>query len=174
MNVSLKTFMPVVAAGLLGLNACSHVEERAKDYMQDKAYSEFVELTNTSNTTLIQSRLDSLAYRDIFNGTKLANDSASVAEFNKIAACLRGYNNEYDCSQRIVAIEKGLKDQGILTKDFSIVKDLSATFAETLVQANKLQHYADDWAYRKFFTQKRIMTDELSKQCDEVSKKIRP
>ena len=115
MNVSLKTFMPVVAAGLLGLNACSHVEERAKDYMQDKAYSEFVELTNTSNTTLIQSRLDSLAYRDIFNGTKLANDSASVAEFNKIAACLRGYNNEYDCSQRIVAIEKGLKDQGILT-----------------------------------------------------------
>ena len=87
---------------------------------------------------------------------------------------LRGYNNEYDCSQRIVAIEKGLKDQGILTKDFSIVKDLSATFAETLVQANKLQHYADDWAYRKFFTQKGIMTDELSKQCDEVSKKIRP
>ena len=50
MNVSLKTFMPVVAAGLLGLNACSHVEERAKDYMQDKPYSEFVELTNTSNT----------------------------------------------------------------------------------------------------------------------------
>lgn len=65
MNVSLKTFMPVAAAGLLGLSACSHVEERAKDYMQDKPYSEFVELTNTSNMTLIQSRLDSLAYRDI-------------------------------------------------------------------------------------------------------------
>lgn len=174
MKVSLKTFMPIATAGLLGLSACRDVNERAEDYMQDRPYSEYKELTNTRNQTLMQSRLDSTAYRDIFNSTKLAGDSTSVADFNKIAASLRGYNNEYDCSQRIVAIEKGLKDQGILTKDFSIVKDLSATFAETLVQANKLQHYADDWAYRKFFTQKGIMTDELSKQCDEVSKKIRP
>ena len=47
MNVSLKTFMPVAAAGLLGLSACSDVKERAKDYMQDRPYSEYAELTNT-------------------------------------------------------------------------------------------------------------------------------
>ena len=41
MNVSLKTFMPVAAAGLLGLSACSDVKERAKDYMQDRPYSEY-------------------------------------------------------------------------------------------------------------------------------------
>ena len=49
MNVSLKTFMPVAAAGLLGLSACSDVKERAKDYMQDRPYSEYAELTNTKN-----------------------------------------------------------------------------------------------------------------------------
>ena len=93
MNVSLKTFMPVAAAGLLGLSACSDVKERAKDYMQDRPYSEYAELTNTKNHAFVQSRLDSMAYRDIFNGTKLAEDSASVAEFNKIAASLRGYKD---------------------------------------------------------------------------------
>ena len=30
MNVSLKTFMPVAAAGLLGLSACSDVKESLK------------------------------------------------------------------------------------------------------------------------------------------------
>lgn len=50
MNVSLKTFMPVAAAGLLGLSACSDVKERAKDYMQDRPYSEYAELTNTKIT----------------------------------------------------------------------------------------------------------------------------
>lgn len=173
MNVSLKTFMPVVAAGLLGLNACSHVEERAKDYMQDKPYSEFVELTNTSNMTLIQSRLDSLAYRDIFNGTKLAEDSASVAEFNKIAASLRGYKDSDPSWDAIQIIEQNLIEQDISTKDLSRIVANRFYLFDTY-KCIQFQHDADDWAYRKFFTQKGIMTDELSKQCDEVSKKIRP
>ncbi len=173
MNVSLKTFRPVALAGLLSLCACSDVTQRANDYMQDKPYSEFVELTKPSNTTLIQSRLDSLAYRDIFNGTKLANDSASVAEFNKIAASCRGYKNEDDCSQRIIAITKGLTAQGVLTKDFTKIIDICNSF-DGLVKANKFQHYADYYAYRNFFAKKGIMTDELSKQCDEVSEKISP
>ena len=39
MNVSLKTFMPVAAAGLLGLSACSDVKERAKDYMRSEEHT---------------------------------------------------------------------------------------------------------------------------------------
>lgn len=57
MNVSLKTFMPVAAAGLLGLSACSDVKERAKDYMQDRPYSEYAELTNTKITPLYNQDL---------------------------------------------------------------------------------------------------------------------
>lgn len=174
MNVSLKTFMPVVAAGLLGLSACSNVEERAEDYMQERPYSEFKKLTDTNDLTLIQSRLDSMAYRDIFNGTKLAKDSASVAEFNKIAASLRGYGSNEDYFRKEATIKERLINQGITTKDLSRIDNLFTFGDWDLMRANKLQHYADDWAYRKFFTQKGIMTDELSKQCDEVSKKIRP
>lgn len=174
MNVSLKTFMPVVAAGLLGLSACNDVKKRTEDYMQERPYSEFKELTNTDDLTLIQSRLDSMAYRDIFNGTKLAKDSASAAEFNKIAASLRGYSSNDGYFHRKAAIKERLINQGITTKDLSRIDFLFTIGDGDLERANKFQHYADDWAYRKFFTQKGIMTDELSKQCDEVSKKIRP
>ena len=173
MNVSLKTFMPVAAAGLLGLSACSDVKERAKDYMQDRPYSEYAELTNTKNHALVQSRLDSMAYRDIFNGTKLAEDSASVAEFNKIAASLRGYKDSDPSWDAIQIIEQNLIEQDISTKDLSRIVANRFYLFDTY-KCIQFQHDADDWAYRKFFTQKRIMTDELSKQCDEVSKKIRP
>ena len=60
MNVSLKTFMPVAAAGLLGLSACSDVKERAKDYMQDRPYSEYAELTNTKKHALVQLTVQNL------------------------------------------------------------------------------------------------------------------
>lgn len=60
-----------------------------------------------------------MAYRDIFNGTKLAEDSASVAEFNKIAASLRGYKDSDPSWDAIQIIEQNLIEQDISTKDLS-------------------------------------------------------
>jgi len=176
MNVSLKTFMPAAAAaGLLTLSACGDVRDRAAKYMAEKPYSEYLELTGSNNSILIQSKLDSVAYRDIFNGTNAAKDSAIVAEFNKIASNTRGYESEtLGCWQRKDKIKKSIIKQGITTRELQAIdsKDKFSDGDETRVCT--FQHYADDWAYRTFFKDKGIMTQELAKKCDEVSKQIRP
>lgn len=175
MNVSLKTFMPAAAAGLLALTSCTSASQRAKVYMKDKPYLEYQELTDTENETLIQSRLDSMAYRDIFNGTKLAKDSASVAEFNKIAAEMRGYQpKETNHWNRRNAVRSTLINQHITTQELDKIESNTSFLDGDLKETNQYQHDADDWAYRKFFTKKGIMTDGLAKKCDEVSKLIRP
>ena len=174
MNVSLKTFIPAAAAGLLALTSCTSVKDRAKTYLADRPYTEYQALTDTKNKTLIQSRLDSTAYRDIFNGTKLAKDSASVAEFNKIAAEMRGYQpEETDHWNRREAVRNTLINKSITIQELDKIEPNDLLIAD-LQNTNRFQHDADDWAYRKFFTEKGIMTDELAKKCDEVSKLIRP
>lgn len=176
MNVSLKTFMPAAAAGLLTLSACDSVKDRAADYMADRSYSEYLEVTSGNNLTFVQSKLDSVAYRDIFNGTKAAKDSTLVAEFNKIAASTRGYDSKVpDVWQRKEYIKKNIVNQGITTRELKAIEDKDDRLDDgDETRINKFQHFADDWAYRKFFKEKGLMTPELAKKCDEVPKKIRP
>ena len=95
MKVSLKTFMPITAASMFALASCSNVDNRAKEYMSETNRTQ-TEYNNFSKSSMYtkQSKLDSMAYRDIFNSTQAAKDSAKTADFNKIAACMRPNEEE--------------------------------------------------------------------------------
>lgn len=176
MNISLKTFMPAAVTGLLTLSACSNVQDRAAEYMADKPYSEYLKVTEGDNTTLIQSRLDSVAYRDIFMGTKAAKDSALVAEFNTIAEKTRGYsNNNYSSGKKMKKIRESVIKQGITTRDLETIRNTDGSIPSGEAElAAKYQHNADNWAYRNFFKKAGIMDSEIEKKCDSISLKIRP
>ena len=172
MKVSLKTFGPAVAAGLVTLTSCNSVDDRARKYMANHTYSEFLEVTKNSSATLTQSKLDSVAYRDIFEGTKAAKDSVLIAEFNKIASNMRGYNPDDVSRARCNKIIECLTAKNITTKDMNDIIDKSTKCGEIAVIA--LQHYGDDWAYRDFFKKAGIMNDSIAAKCDKVSKQIAP
>lgn len=173
MKVSMKTFMPAAAAALLTLGACSSVVERTEEYMKDRPQKEVDMLLSGldgsfKQQAIVQSRLDSTAYRDIFNGTYAAKNSALVEEFNKIAALYRAdasatYESDIFKSIRTKLINNGIKT-GELKKIYHPKQDYVTGF----------QHMADDWAYRKFFQKIGILDSVTERQCDEVSEKIRP
>lgn len=173
MKTLFKPILPV-AAGLLTLSACSNVNERAKKYLADKPYAEYAAITENHSSTFTQSKLDSIAYRDIFNGTQAAKDSALVAEFNEIANKTRGYNESISTWNKMLAVRQSLISQGISTKEYDEITNKYSLGDGDMRIANITQHYADDWAYRKFFEKAGIMNDKIAAKCDEVSKQIRP
>ena len=175
MKVSLKTFMPIAAAGMLSLASCETVQDRAKDYMSgtNRTQKELEELTNNTNAQTIQYKLDSLAYRDIFNSTQAAKDSTCAAEFNKVAAKMRPETNG-GMWDDIYAVDDKLIREGISIKEFNEIKEKDSWLKDDRKRVNTSQHYADDWAYRKLFEKIGIMNDSIAKKCDEVSEKIRP
>ena len=175
MKVSLKTFMPIATAGMLSLASCETVQDRAKDYMSgtNRTQKELEEVTNNTNAQTIQYKLDSLAYRDIFNSTQAAKDSTCAAEFNKVAAKMRPETNG-GMWDDIYAVDDKLIREGISIKEFNEIKEKDSWLKDARKRVNTSQHYADDWAYRKLFEKIGIMNDSIAKKCDEVSEKIRP
>ena len=180
MKLSLKTIMPITAAGILALASCNRVENRTKEYMKKHDYtqksydaikSDVDELNGRS--LILQSRLDSMAYRNIFNTTQAAKDSAKIAEFEKIAASMRP-DEIYPPSDALYSIDEKLSENGISIKEMEEIKALVPMFDFSMARANIKQHLADDWAYRKFFKKIGILNDSVSKLCDDVSKEIRP
>ena len=71
-------------------------EKNAQKYMRNKPQKELLEVTSSLNQNKgrmkvqswvnTQSKLDSVAYRDIFAQTKGIKDSTLVNQFNKLAA----------------------------------------------------------------------------------------
>ena len=176
MRVSLKMFMPLTAASMFALASCSNVEDRAKEYMSETNRTQ-TEYNNFSKNSVYtkQSILDSIAYRDIFNSTQAAKDSAKVADFNKIAARMRPNEEENEnIWDKQSDIEKNLTKEGISIKALDAIKDKFSVRMEGITGLNTFQHYADDWAYRKFFKSIGIYNASISSKCDEVSEKIRP
>ena len=115
---SIKTILPVAAAGLMALaTSCSTATERAEKYMEETNRTQ-AEL-NAIKSGNVQSKLDSIAYRDIFMGTEAAKDSANLAEFNKIAARLRVPDDMY-----FSETSKYLDDKfSVEWKDIEVVND---------------------------------------------------
>ena len=182
MKVSLKSFMPVTAAGILTLASCNTVplDYRVKNYLLEtnRLQSELQEVMKDKNPGAAQSKLDSIAYRDIFNSTTASKDSANVAEFNKIAARMRpdSYLNSsiYSHAKAIRDIDQKLTDNGISIKELDDIKAKNNNWLSDPVRTDIRQHYADDWAYRKFFNKIGIYNNEIAQKCDEISEKIRP
>ena len=176
MKVSFKNLLPLAAAGLISLTtSCSSVTDRAKRYMAKNNHTQanYNLITESGKSRIIQSKLDSVAYRDIFMGTKAAEDSTAVAEFNKIAAKMR-VSEDLPVDEAMNAVENKLVEEGISAKEWQYIDNI---ISEPLLLTSKstiLQYSADNWAYRNFFKKIGILDDELNKKCDDMSLEVRP
>lgn len=168
MKVSLKTMLPIMTLGLATLTSCTSCSDsysRTKDYCykHGKTQEEFEEIVNAGgdkwNSAKRQSKLDSMAYRDIFNTTSAVKDSATVAEFNKLA---KKYLTDGETSKKC---KENLKAEKISAKEYGDIFYNSDT-------SPQMQHEADKWGYRNFFKKIGIMTPEFEKKCDEAEKEM--
>lgn len=177
MKLSMKAIAPLATAGMLTLSSCNDVDNRANQYLSENNHS-MNDYNNIKESNLCierQSKLDSIAYRDIFNSTQASKDSANVAEFNKIASKMRGKTDKINNSENMLnSIKKKMADANISVKEFNSIEESSYKFRSSATVINNLQHHADDWAYRKFFKKIGIMNDSIAKKCDKISLKIRP
>ena len=150
MNVSFKTFLPVVAAGSLIMTS---YETQANKTNPVQAATE---------NCLKQAELDSAAYRNIFNSTNAVKDSDKVAQFNNLAADMKSTFNEIDR----MLIEEGISSKEYKMEDFKLANDVDT--------CKVYQHFADSWMYKNFFKKIGILTDDVAKQCDEAAVKTKP
>lgn len=150
MKVSLKTFMPVLAAGSLLTASCGTQLNKANS------------IQIATENCLKQADLDSAAYRNIFNSTIAAKDSDKVEQFNRVAADMKSTFNE---------IDRILTDEGISSKEYKMENFKLANDVDT---SRVYQHFADSWMYKNFFKKIGILTKDVAKQCDEAANKTRP
>ena len=164
----IKKVLPYVL-GAMTIMSCQTDSQKLKDYCgaTDKSQKEYVTLKtrfkeNSNNKKIVanQALLDSLVYRDLFNQTHLANDSASVAEFNKIARTYKAEN---------INFYNELLNTGITVDDFERVRK------KRHEGLNDLQYKADKYLFGNFFTKKGLMGDEkFAKKFETLSLFLSP
>mgnify|MGYP004574507535 FL=1 len=169
MNVSLKSVLPVsmAVAGAVALTSCEHNMEFNKfthDYCinNNKTENDYHDVVYAKGLAESVSKLDSMVYRDMFETTKLAKDSAKVAEFNEIAKAYRAPSN-YSEDVLTSQINKARK-AGMLHKDYVEMTSYTTT--------RQRQNFLDNFAYKKFFKENGVLNRNLEKKCDEYSKKL--
>lgn len=165
MTLSIKKVLPLTAAGMLSLASCNNIVQlRSIDYaiIKNKPYTELEKINSAETPSLKQAKLDSLAFRDIFNSTQAAKDSDKIAEFEALAVSMQSSYNE---------IDKILTDEGITKKEYNFD---SFNLQNDNDDDVHYQYFADNWMYRKFLTKHGLMTDSVQKVCDLVSRIIKP
>ncbi len=151
MKIGLKTCMPLIAASTILSNSCKHsYASTLADHHDEPAPA-----------SIIQAKLDSMAYRNIFNSTFAAKDSVFVEEFNTIANDMKSSYNEIDMI---------LSDNGITPEEYTVQPLMN----DTTDSDPRYQFFADKWMFKKFFEKIGIMNDSVQKRFEEVSKQIDP
>ncbi|MBQ4114560.1 hypothetical protein IJD34_04065 [bacterium] len=154
------------AIGAMALVGCTHPTNKINDYCRrtDKTIKQYREYVNRNEDfSGYQAILDSLVYRDLLNNSELANDSSAIAEFNKIStSCRYGL----DSSDKMKNFEKTLVESDIPTKDYQDIM-------KRKLPENR-QFYADKYLFRKFFTEKGLMTKDFAKNFEHVSTFLKP
>lgn len=182
MKVSLRTLVPAITLGAVTLATCntlltcnrnsgSDVLSAAKQYCTEnnKTVEEFDEIKHAGGRDKKMSKLDSIAYSDIFKTTKLAQDSTKVAEFNKIAAknrSLTTYEDEpffYNFAIRSFLNDKATK-YGMHFKDYEKMQEKDDVAYR--------QNYIDNFVYQKFFKDNNVLDKKVKALCDAYSKRI--
>ena len=165
MNVSLKTFLPITLAGAMTLASCeSQLPKLVHQYCIEhgKSAKDYHNIMEVQGDAEKVSKLDSIAYSDIFRGTKLAKDSVKVAEFNKYASdnrcktALREEFNEYQNSKS--------RNNGMSLSEFDEMK--------SYLHLAHRQNFLDNYMYKKFFKENGVLDKNVEKQCDEYSNHI--
>ena len=205
MNIIKTTLAPMILGSAMTLSSCGdspsmvqHSREKVlTEIMADKPVKDFDKIVENwgygySGDIKAQSSLDSVAYRNIFEGTVLANNSDKVKEFNAIAKNARpdakSVPNTCEYNQVIQAQDSKIKDLGISKKAF----DLSQKEYEKIGSRHSngiagtrwepdyskiiatRQYKADSLAYNNFFKENKVLTDSLRKEIKKVAKVIKP
>jgi len=170
----LKKMLGIIAMGSCALTSCDpNFPQRTAEYMKDKPIKEFDLVIDGYNdryegSRTLQSKLDSVAFRDVFNGTNAAKDSSKVAEFNKIASI-----------NRTGSVINTLKGTGISTREFHDIRKEAENMSWSPkkigeVFKEQLQFKTDSIQYRKFFEKHNLLDKKTLKHFNDVCKKIKP
>lgn len=157
-------------------NAYGVSEKNAKKYMKDRPQKEFLEVTQSlrnkkgyatiHNWVKTQSKLDSVAYRDIFVQTKGIKDSSLISEFNKISA--KGIMESDIPHKKLVETNISINDYD------KIVKEAQPKFGLSVKYHEKIQYATDSINYRKFFDKHKLLSKDLLEKFNRVCKQIKP
>ena len=156
--------MATLAAGMLSACTNAYIPNKTKEYFQDKPALEYQEFVNdcknrTLNSIQSQAKLDSLAYREIFNATEAAKDSEIIKEYNEIANI--GLN-----TLSYKELKQNLANTGITLNEYNKTWKI--------ISFNKKQHKIDSISYRQFFEKHNLLDAENTAKFNEITEKIRP
>lgn len=148
----------------------NNIEARVESYMENRPHAEFTDIQKQAarygnSGVYMQSSLDSLAYREIFNSSQAATDSAAVNEFNKLASSMKRASNVH-CALHYDLYNK--LGKMITHKQFNQIEK------ETNGDILTLQFKADSVAYRRFFEKHGLLNKSTLKKFTATAKKIRP
>lgn len=170
--------------GLL-LSGCSEkpntAKERAIRYMNNKTNAEVEKVIqplteypqNSYLYAQVQSNLDSVAYRDVFEKTQGAKDSAIVSEFNTIASKAKPPL----WGETTVKMKNNLLKTRIKRQTYV---DITSKFSNVFFSSGEIKGYellqlmTDSINYRNFFNKHKLLDEKTLKHFKEVTKKIRP
>lgn len=182
----------ITLSSLTGCDSGITYNNRAEKYMADKPAKEYIQMekgwrNDNMRYADMQSSLDSVAYKDIFNGTKAAKDSSKVAEFNKIAGQMKVDKNIKTYNEAFKNLDNKILDMGITTKEHKMnlkeYNNYQCTEHTGWVRHREIdnskvlqcrQFKTDSIAYNKFFKKHNLLNDSVINQITKVSKKIKP
>lgn len=134
-----------------------------------------------------QSTIDSIAYRQVFDGTVAAQDSAKVKEFNSIAAKMKVSSDRLSFSDAFNELDNKMINMDITKramdanaeeyKSFKRRVSTGITGHVTHEHPEKVlavrQFKADSMAYNKFFKDNNLLTPETAEKLTKVAKKVK-
>ena len=208
MNIIKTAIAPVIMGTAMTLSGCdsskyqSDAEQSRRKVLSEvlaekpvKEYDKIIEGLNGKTIyfkeSFLQSSLDSVAYRNLFEGTTLAKDSARVKEFNDIARKTRPNLNpisyEADYKRIIDALDNKVKDMGITKREYDVNANeyskighyrsagIGSTWERELDRNVAVHQFkADSLAYEKFFRRNKLLTDSVRKEIKNIAKIIKP
>ena len=135
-----------------------NIKARATEYMKDKSQIELDMVLSPINRPYAhgchhaqtQSKLDSVAFRDVFEATNALKDSTLISEFNQIAKKAEPPT----ITESTMKLKNNLRNTKIRVKDYS---EISTNHSKKLFQIGEnvaseyLQFIADSINYHNFF-----------------------
>lgn len=162
-------------------NKPEHIKTRATEYMKDKSQIELEMVLDPINNyptygchhAQAQSKLDSVAFRDVFEATNALKDSSLILEFNQIAKKAEPPT----INESTMKLKNNLRNTKIRVKDYS---EISTNHSKKLFQVGEkvaseyLQFIADSINYRRFFEKHNLFNTKTQDMFHKISQKIKP
>lgn len=150
---------------------------RAQEYMQNRPQLEQFEVLKSLNKlrqnpiefAQTQAKLDSVAFKDIFNSTQAVKDSSKVAEFNKLV--------KVNKIKYLSDINSNLVQASKKHSEYKNIKNNADTFKNINRHYEYVQYATDSLKTKHFFDKYKLLDKEalskFNKVCSQISPKIK-